>query len=642
MRCPVTRYRDPSDLVAPRGHRPRENQAPAVEWAREPEVADSPELTRVLALPRRAPLGDAVERAQQLVELVTARHRRVDDSDCRCAELRPDQACILSLNAAQAWALHEISVVGGLCGEMGVGVGKTLLDVLAPMALADHGVETSVLLVPPKLQQQLADEHLLLSQHWVVPSIRIEAVGYAPTFRDRPRLVVLPYSQLSRPSCSTYLEALRPDAVIADEAHRLRDPKTSTTMRVDRYLREHPHVKFLWWTGTPTDSKIEDYAHLSRWALGKRSPVPVALDVAQDWGRALNARKTCAGPGALLAWCEPGEHVREGFRRRRAETLGVVMTVQPSWAGELVIGVAPSPEIPPVIRDALDALRRTATRPDGEELVDALAVAASARELACGFYHRWDFPRSRGPDAVEDDALIDAWFAARRAWHRELRVKVARGEPQLDSPKLARDAAQRHWGDRPRDKRLPTWHSDAWPAWRAIAPLVRPVPEVEWLSDFLAEAAAEWALSHRGVVWYSLTAFGAAVERLTRLPRFGAGPLAARGLLAERGDRSVIASTLAHGVGTNGLQFRFASQLLAQHGASNTGWEQTLGRLARPGQRSPRVDALFFAHTPELRAAYREAHRRAEYVQTSGSSAQKLAYGSDDEALAIVSEGETE
>ena len=82
------------------------------------------------------------------------------------------------------------------------------------------------------------------------------------------------------------------------------------------------------------------------------------------------------------------------------------------------------------------------------------------------------------------------------------------------------------------------------------------------------------------------------------------------------------------------------SQLLAQHGSSNTGWEQGLGRLARPGQRSPRVDALFFAHTPELRAAYREARRRAEYVQLTSGSAQKLAYGSDDEATSIVNDCE--
>ena len=43
------------------------------------------------------------------------------------------------------------------------------------------------------------------------------------------------------------------------------------------------------------------------------------------------------------------------------------------------------------------------------------------------------------------DDLVDRWFAARKLWNKELRVKLQSGEPYLDSPAHCWDAAARAW-----------------------------------------------------------------------------------------------------------------------------------------------------------------------------------------------------
>lgn len=611
--------RDPRELVAAPGTRPREGQLPAAEWTREPAVGSSPDLLRVLQLPRRPDFEADADRQALVVASTTARFRRKDEQGpCRCDEIRPGQQCILELSPVQAAALHELAVVGGLAGELPPGEGKTLLAVLAALALADHGVRHTLLLVPPKLQEQLADEHLLASQHWEVPSLFVEAVGYNARFPGRPRVTVASYYQLSRPENSTYLDDLRPDAILCDEAQRVRDRTSSTHIRVRRYLENHPWVKFAWWTGSPTESRLEDYDFLNAWALGEGSPLPLVKEVTEDWGRAVNARKRVAGPGALLALCEPGEHVREGIRRRRADTLGVVVATAPSFSGRVTIDRVPDPVVPRVVADALRRLREDWVRPDGEELMDAVEVSRSACEISCGFSYHWTFPRG------EPDSLIDRWFDRRKDYHKEVREVVRRGAPNLDSPKLVLDAALRHAGRLPRRGELPVRALESLAPWEEVRDLVRPVPAVTWLSEFYAEHVAEVASRAPMVVWYQLAALGEAVERLAKMPRYGAGASAKKMLVAESGERSVLASQPAHGVGTNGLQFHFWRCFLAQHGSSNTGVEQTIARLARKNQPSPVVEVLFSGHTRELRQRWREATRRAEYVEATTGSAQRL------------------
>ena len=175
-----------------------------------PPVEQSPDLARIIALPRRPrPTG---ARAAALVELMNRRYRNNRTGPCKCESF--GRECITSLYMVQAWALYEMGLYGGVFGCIGVGWGKTILNILAPFAL---GAKLAVLLVPPNLVTQLIAEYKLLAQHFRVPSIVTHGTTYNTQIEGTPVLHVFPYSRLSRPEATTFLELLQADTVLSDE-----------------------------------------------------------------------------------------------------------------------------------------------------------------------------------------------------------------------------------------------------------------------------------------------------------------------------------------------------------------------------------------------------------------------------------------
>jgi hypothetical protein len=122
-------------------------------------VSYSSEMRRILGLQRRGLELDGTERAETIIDMMMERFARphVPGRRCRCAEIDPDrhaaEGCIERLRLPQAQALREISICGGLLGPIGVGHGKTLVDLLAPLAFRhyDPKINTVVLMVPPGL-----------------------------------------------------------------------------------------------------------------------------------------------------------------------------------------------------------------------------------------------------------------------------------------------------------------------------------------------------------------------------------------------------------------------------------------------------------------------------------------------------------
>jgi len=388
---------------------------------------------------------------------------------------------------------------------------------------------------------------------------------------------------------------------------------------VIRYFASHPSTRFCGWSGSITDSSIKDYWHLAALALRDGSPLPTDREVTEDWSRAIDPSDWPAPLGALEALCEPGQSVHDGFHARLVETKGVVATTTASVPMELIErdpGTIPAP-----VLDAMEAVRETWVRPDGEELIDALTVSRCLREIACGFYYRWKFPRGEAP------ALIGRWLLARRDWHRELRDKLRARVEHLDSALLCTHAAERHHGDRPTVGDLPVWKSVCWPAWRDIKSAVQPESEAIRLDPYLAEDAAAWAAENRGIVWYEARAFGVWVAEISGLPMHAGGPEAGALIARELGDRSIVCSIKAHGTGRDGLQRLYNDQLVAQPPASSMAWEQLLGRLHRIGQESTSVRASFYRHSQELASHVDSALRKALYVQGTLGAAQKLNLG---------------
>lgn len=374
--------------------------------------------------------------------------------------------------------------------------------------------------------------------------------------------------------------------------------------------------------------------HLSLLALRGGSPVPMNPEVAEEWARCLDASPNPAPPGELMELCSPGEDVRHAYRRRLRETMGFVITTSSSvevvgGGADVELGVVERavPEIPEIVREAL-AIVRAGERPDtldgapgNDTFDDPMTQARCATEVATGMFYKNIYPRG------EPDELVKKWLAVRRFWNSELREKTMLGHQYLDSPKLCEAAAQRAWGDVAPRRDRPDWKALSWPAWRDIKDLVVPKQKAVRLHPYLVENAAEWAMSNRGIVWFGMSEFAQWLHELTRLPVHQGGIGAGERLRNENGNRSIISSIKSNGRGRDGLQHLFDHQLVANTPSSATMWEQLLGRLHRRGQRSNEVLTEVYLHTSELRKAFDQALRRADYVESTMGSRQKLRIG---------------
>lgn len=587
---------------------------PATVFRSLPPVARDAEFQRIANLPRRpVPLEGSLH-AQALVELARERFGR-EATFCACRSR--GRECITSLRTVQAWGLYELGIREGLLGAIGVGHGKTVLDILAPLAIPNCKI--AVLLCPPGLIHQLIAEYELLREHWRVPSLISHGnATYNAMLKGVPVLHVFPYSRLSRADATVWFDTVKPDFVIADEVHYLRNPDTATTSRVMRHFRKYPNTRFAGWSGSVTDSRLEDFAHLSGLALREHSPVPLKRETLSLWSLALSAGDDPSPPGCLIEFCEPGENVREGYHKRLSESQGFVTTSEASVDIPFRLLERKAPPLPPTIANMLEDLRATWTRPDGEELTDPLSLARCARELACGLYYRWKFPRR------EPVALIQEWLRIRKLWNAELREYLQARKEFRDSPLLCKLAAMRAHGDLQQAKNLPTWKAEHWPAWRDIEDKVKPETEAVRVDDYLVRDAINWATDNRGIVWYDINDFGEWVSELSGLPKHGGGPDAGPRIMSERGDRSIVVSLKAHGTGRDGLQRLYNTQLIAQPPSKATTWEQCLGRLYRIGQKSDLVTANFYRHTPELAKHVDNAIANALYVSKILGTKQKI------------------
>ena len=210
---------DWNDLVAPKLVSPKQAQAMHAAWnTAKPTISMSSELRRVLNLPRRELELDGSDRAEGIIDMMMERFARpfVQGRRCRCAEIDParhhEEGCIERLRLPQAQAVREIGICGGALCPIGVGHGKTLVDLLSPLAFRvyDPKINDVVLLVPPGLAEQLVGDYVYYGQHFKMPQIvfhgnndysstLLKMDTRVPIERGAPCLHVVPYSQLSLP-----------------------------------------------------------------------------------------------------------------------------------------------------------------------------------------------------------------------------------------------------------------------------------------------------------------------------------------------------------------------------------------------------------------------------------------------------------
>lgn len=531
-------------------------------------VPYSSEFRRIQHIPRR--IWD-----DQFVEDITALFTK---------NLKTEQGS-MSLWPIQAKALYEIMILQHAFLPIGVGQGKALISLLAPQ-LAE--VERPLLLVPAALREQTRDYVIpQMSEHW--------------------KLIIVPkvmgYSELSLAKNHKFLDTYLPDMLILDECDYVRNPKSGRTRRLMRYFNDNPETKCVAMSGTITSKSLRDFAHIAQWVLHDQTPLPAHWQELSTWADALDADiegAEKAHPGALVRFCREGESARDGFRRRLTETPGVIGSKYTDIGTALRIFNMPV-STPLDVKDLLKHVRTYWETPGGDVIMEAVALKRTLKQLALGFWYRWD------PAPPED------WMEARRNWARYVRdaIKYSRGEL---------------------DTELQVWNkcsldpNETFETWKEVKHTFKPNTVANWVSDFAVKLAIYWATDKKytkygkGIIWTEYTEFARKLQEYSDIPYYGAGD---SGIL-DADAPCILASRRAHGVGKN-LQ-QFSRNLFVTPPSSGQAFEQALGRTHRAGQKATEVTNHLFLHTLELCDALEKARGRAKYIEQITGNRQKLNY----------------
>lgn len=560
----------------------------------EKRVENTQELQRIAALPRRQWTEAS---AAELAALLTPLLRTPGGTQ----ELRP----------VQGQALHDAGTRGGLFAAIRVGGGKTLISLLAAYIL---GLQRPLLLVPAALVEKTKREARILAAHWRIPYERIRVVSYESLGRVNQALLLVNH---------------RPDGILCDEVHRLKNAKAAVTKRVSRYMAENPSTKFVAMSGTVTKRSLKDFAHILRWIFGQDTPLPRGYAELEKWCSALdektNPMALVLHPGALLdVLADPSDEgeddtatARKAFRRRLAETPGVVATTEGHTGCSLYVDTWVLPRSgagEPTIEGAFQNLRDNALTPDGFLLPDGISQWACARQLALGFYYKQvDVHGNRPPEP---------WVIARQAWNKKVRewIKyVGREGMHLDSELQVRQALA--------NGMIPD-EDDCLRIWKEIEPTFVATTVPVWLDDGAADAAVQWLQGHpKGICWVEHTAFGERVAWKSGLPYFHRKGMDGRGLVIDDPATPFgpcIASIASNGTGRN-LQ-AWNANLITSCPANGAQMEQLLGRCHREGQEADEVSATILLACIEHLEAIEQGLLDARYIEDSTGQAQKLLY----------------
>lgn len=571
-------------------------------------ISETPDFRRIFELPRRkSPLENAGSLARELTEILKVSGFCPGDAQAPVKGLCPVCHEPRELREIQAQALYEIAKCAGAFGLIRVGGGKTLLSLLAPFVV---GAKKPVLLIPASLREKTETARMKLAKHWRVA-------------RD---LRLISYEELGREAAAHLLTFYKPDLIIADEAHRLKNKKAGVTRRVVRYMRENPGTKFVGMSGTMIKGgTIKAFAHILRWSHKENAPIPSHDGELEEWATALDEGVnlfTRPHPGVLLKLasqedretCDELTAARRGFHRRLVETPGVVSTAGDQVACSLYVRALKYTPSATTDRNFL-TLRGDGTRdnpgwmtPDGWALSMAAEVWRVARELALGFHGVWD------PRPPFD------WLNARKEWAAFVREVLSRSRTLDTELQVANACARGELSD------------VEFKAWQAIKDSFRVNPKDVWHDTAALETCEKWIEQGPGIVWVEHVFFGDELERRTGVPYFREGGLDKRGnsienvaemiRMGKAKPAPVIASVAANSTGRN-LQ-PWCRNLITSCPSGAATWEQLLGRTHRDGQQADQVEVDVLVACIEHVESWERARAEAQMTADTIGDSQKM------------------
>lgn len=563
-------------------------------------ISDGKDFQRIWNLPRKEKIAwDEV--AEEL-----SRQLRTPAGNW---DVRPIQAEVLC-----AVAEHE-----GSFASVGVGGGKTLVSFLAGTVSDCHLV---VVIVPAKLREKTRRNFAELSGKFINTSFHHVISAEELGLRD---------------GLERLTEYGDPDMIVIDECHKFKNGKAARTRKLLRYLkkrREDRQVcKLLAMSGTITSRGIKDFAHLLEEALGAyQSPLPLDPKELNKWARVVDPQ--------VESRCNPGPFIhklkylnKEGLDYRVAnagdyrelvhwrifETPGAIKLPGTAFGGPIELEFLDTGPLGQEIDEMLARLIEDRIQPNGDECFPG-DIYRHTRCLCLGFWYDFDPPPP------------EHWKTARRIWRSYCRAVLEQEIPGLDSEFLVANAVTRGYyylPDDPERVKYPIDDGGALERWREVKGDYDADKNrvARWVTDSILREIVKGAdvLNTPQLVWSDFRAVGEKLHELFGLPYY-----ANKGLNAEKGhimdcpgDVSPVLSVEANSEGFD-LQDRWnrALYLTPMQGAQP--WEQTIGRIHRPGQLQDQVELKVVANHRKLRDAFDVAVKRTEYVQTMQGAPQKL------------------
>lgn len=584
-----------------------------------PETVD--DLQRICALPLMRTLDAEEQEGMQLLHVKPEAYARG-----------------FRLQAVQAEALSAWAESGCLFGPIEVGGGKTLVSLRVIAMAFESGIHRAVLVVPPQVVNQLIHTDIRQVRQWVPLGVTFYNLsGQSPERRrsmcggGRRGCWVVPYSLLSTKDTSAMLEAIKPDLIVFDEAHNLKNRNAARTRRVLSYWKKH-HPRVVALSGTMTKDSIKDYAHLLEMTHGDKAPVPLHWPTLQDWASVLDSDqnqetyhsgRTSSGPlRPLIVWAAkniPGQTrtfdvqgFRGAFNDRLMTAPGVVCSPADSLGTSLVIV---NRKADPMTRpggarlgELQKQLEEMWLAPNGDEIEFPMTKWKWAYELASGLYLDLVWP-DEGQVAERRKVSVDEatdllarskdHHALQQAYHKELRnwLRTHPHRPGLDTPMLIGSDMKRNGPSNVGKVLYTAWirMKDA-----EFDGMVERDSIPVRVCDYKIQEAVKWMKDHpdgEGIVWFYHNECGRWIFEEAEKAGLSvvfcpAGSVANKFLTSEGAaerckGKFLVASIMAHGTGKN-LQF-MTDQCYVQFPWNEATAQQAIGRTHRKGQKADTV-----------------------------------------------------